>query len=531
MRAFRLFASLVGVVVLPVTACREATQIEVVVTTDVPCSHVTETSIAVGTLADVEKKPTTTLSNACDASGKLGTLVVVPSGDASAEVAVRIVLGLNGQRADACVQSNYKGGCIVARRAVHYLPHASLRVPVALQGACRDVACTPDTTCVGGQCIPAATACNGSDCPLTADAGAEPLPTRWRPMATAPDCGKAFGDVPAAVWSGTELIVWGGYTGRGAAYRPATDSWRCIPESLLDTRRNVAMVWIPTVGKAMVWAGEGGGFIETSGALYDPAGSWSDVAPAPPEYTGRASVAAVWSSATREVIFWGGADANGAEVDRGAAYNPATNTWRVLPQGTGFLARQDASLVSAGARIVLFGGYTGGSVENARYAVYDPNVDQWTTNDTPSELGWRKHDVAVSTPQGAIFWGGDGPSEQPFGNAARIDPATGQFTLIPEPTTAITPSNARAYAGGWASSGRLWIWGGADKNIGLPTQNALGDGMSYDLGTQQWATMPTDGAPSARSQPLVVWTGKEAIVRGGKDASGKVLNDGAIFGQ
>src|SRR5439155_1284504 len=75
------------------------------------------------------------------ADGRIGALVVVPNGDNGAEVGIRVVSGLNGKSADACVSDSFRGGCIVARRALNFVPHASLRVPVVMRDACIDVPC------------------------------------------------------------------------------------------------------------------------------------------------------------------------------------------------------------------------------------------------------------------------------------------------------------------------------------------------------------------------------------------------------
>jgi hypothetical protein len=146
-------------------SCRAATEITLVVSTDVPCSGLRGTSVTVGRLGDIETKSATTSSTFCDASGNLGTLVVVPSGAKGDEVALKVVAGLS-RDADACVPP-YGKGCIVARRAVRFLPHTPLRIGVPLRAACDGVACGADETCVTGGCVSATisdpSACTGTD--------------------------------------------------------------------------------------------------------------------------------------------------------------------------------------------------------------------------------------------------------------------------------------------------------------------------------------------------------------------------------
>jgi hypothetical protein len=130
------------------------TEITIAMTTDVPCAQVTETSIAVGDLVGLEARPPAASSTICDAAtGTIGTLVIVPSGAKDELVALRVVLGI-GRTADQCVADGYKG-CIVARRAMHFLPHVPLKLPIALRTSCLGVVCAPTETCVQGDCASA----------------------------------------------------------------------------------------------------------------------------------------------------------------------------------------------------------------------------------------------------------------------------------------------------------------------------------------------------------------------------------------
>lgn len=514
-------------------SCKDPTEITIAVSTDVPCAHVTETSIAVGGLGLPDDKPPTALSTICE-GGTLGALVVVPSGDKNAELVVRVVTGLNGQRADACVASGYKGGCIVARRALHFQPSHAVKLPIVMNGSCRDVACSPDKTCADGVCVSSESVCEGDSCGVTSgDAGPPPAtPTHWTAMPPLPS------DIPykplvpgRTVWTGSEMIVWGSYNGGdGVAFAPATNTWRYIPPSLLSPRKSFAMVWAPTAGKVVIFGGEGA----QDGALYDPAGSWAPMKAPPPAFTAQYGSAAVWSTTTGEVLFFGGQAAGGALDATAAAYDPAADRWRMIAQSP-LSARDAHGAVWSGDRMVVFGGYySGGAADKASYATYDPVTDTWGP-ETFSSLPARANQIAVASPQGAIFWGGRATDFTPYANGAIVD-ASGASSVISEPFPAVLPNNARWNAGGWFSNGRLWVFGGSDGMTAANVDNAYGTGAYYDLATQAWTAMPSDGAPSPRTSPAVVWTGSEAIVWSGfsgqvdPNGLGIVLLDGAIFG-
>ena len=72
--------------------------------------------------------------------------------------------------------------------------------------------------------------------------------------------------LPAAVWTGREILVWGGAGCQGAcdgqgvrlhadggAYDPVTDIWRLLPPSPLSARSGALAVW--TGRELVVWGG------------------------------------------------------------------------------------------------------------------------------------------------------------------------------------------------------------------------------------------------------------------------------------
>jgi outer membrane protein assembly factor BamB len=149
-------------------ACRTATEVTIDVTTDIACVDARGSSVTVGRLGSdggIEDKPAASTSMRCDA-GRLGALVIVPSGASDDEVAFKIVMGFTRQ-VESCVVP-YGKGCIVARRALRFLPHAGVTVPVVMRSSCDGIACRESETCVRGECrdarIPDASQCGGAGC-------------------------------------------------------------------------------------------------------------------------------------------------------------------------------------------------------------------------------------------------------------------------------------------------------------------------------------------------------------------------------
>ena len=98
--------------------------------TDIPCSDLGSTTITVGAAKDLETTPPTTSTTSCGADGFVGTLVIVPAGSDDDTVGFKVVSG-SEKRAEQCAPPEYKG-CVVERRALHYLPNHELRVNVAV---------------------------------------------------------------------------------------------------------------------------------------------------------------------------------------------------------------------------------------------------------------------------------------------------------------------------------------------------------------------------------------------------------------
>jgi hypothetical protein len=137
------------------TSCRSATQITLTVHTNVPCTTEAQwqgVAVYVGRPGiDVEQTSATLVTRSCDASGNVGSLVVVPSAENDEEVGLRIVAGLS-ENPEECQARGYEG-CIVARRAVRFNPHASLELDVELTVDCLSIGCDAEHTCLTGGCV------------------------------------------------------------------------------------------------------------------------------------------------------------------------------------------------------------------------------------------------------------------------------------------------------------------------------------------------------------------------------------------
>ena len=127
------------------------------------------------------------------------------------------------------------------------------------------------------------------------------------------------------------MIVLG--AGLGAAYDPAAESWRSLPiENGPSPRLQAATLW--TGADMLVWGGIACcGLAEPrsldDGARYNAADdSWTSLA-ADGRPTSRSGHTGVWTG--NEMLIWGGSEDGRVSSNTGARYTPSSDTWSSLP--------------------------------------------------------------------------------------------------------------------------------------------------------------------------------------------------------
>jgi hypothetical protein len=214
-----------------------------------------------------------------------------------------------------------------------------------------------------GGCTPAA----DDACVPAADGFAfDPVGWSWARIPAAPLAARSAD----AVWTGEEAIFLHRVKGRlgGQAYNPRRGDWRAIPVAPIAPRDGGIRVW--TGSELIVW---GGGRprrpTATNGAAYDPASNaWRRIGRAP---IGLNLASGMWTG--RELVVFGSLlDHRNVAATRtsvGAAYDPATGVWRELSPSR--LSPQATSAVWLEGRIVAWD-YEVHSQE------YDATRDRWT---------------------------------------------------------------------------------------------------------------------------------------------------------
>jgi N-acetylneuraminic acid mutarotase len=326
-----------------------------------------------------------------------------------------------------------------------------------------------------------------------------------------------------AVWTGSEMIVWGGsadinYFNTGGRYDPAHDRWAAISTTKAPVARaDHASFW--TGQRMIVW----GGFsfdpvthfqiFPAAGGQYDPVRDrWTTTstlnAPA-----GRTNATVVWAG--DRMIVWGGILPGVGDSNAGGEYNPAADEWATLPIDNAPIARHDHTAVWSGARMVIWGGVAGTASFDTG-GRYDPLTRTWTPTSGVGAPSARSRHGAVWAGNEMVVWGG------PDNTGGRYDPVSDTW----RPTfTGGAPSMRTDHTAIWTGN-QMIVWGGRP---GLNGEVALQTGGIYDPVIDDWRPMSTIDAPSARFLHSAIWTGSRMIVWGGAGVNATLPAAGGIY--
>ncbi|GBD84600.1 kelch motif protein [bacterium BMS3Abin02] len=362
--------------------------------------------------------------------------------------------------------------------------------------------------------------------PVTSSTAPLPVVGQWVSMPAGPVARSEY----VSVWTGEELLVWGNPLGpaetqaTGDIFDPSKGVWRPMAPAP-EARRSPAAVW--TGSRMLIWGGDRAMGDSTvpdladDGFAYDPAtDTWSLIPAAP--IAGRCSMFNVWTGT--ELIVWGGmVDHDGmyGAVGDGAAYDPATNTWRVLAPSP--LGGKDPGVGVWTGHEMIIGGNGDATDGDLGWASYDPVTDSWS--EIPDPPGVRSSSVYVGVWTGTeVLFSPFGVPDQPAPLAA-YNPRLGEWRL-----TALPPVNLSAVPAVWTGS---WVvfWG--HTVAGMPGVAPMA-GVVYDPAADTWERLAPDSLGTRWVGSLVA-TGDGVIVWGGQSyrpygaSSTPLHDDGAIL--
>jgi hypothetical protein len=201
----------------------------------------------------------------------------------------------------------------------------------------------------------------------------DPEADTWTPTAIngAPPFGRSS---HSALWTGTRMLIWGGlissapfHSNTGGLYDPGTDTWTSTTLNGAPTiRSGHDTVWTGT--EMLVWGGATtGGVLLSDGFRYDPAAdTWAALATSGAP-AARSAPSSVWTG--REMILWGGIE-NGSVVSTGYRYDPQADAWTPMTTASAPPARTLQTAVWTGSFMIPWGGFDTAAVNSGgRYAI------------------------------------------------------------------------------------------------------------------------------------------------------------------
>jgi N-acetylneuraminic acid mutarotase len=321
-----------------------------------------------------------------------------------------------------------------------------------------------------------------------------------------------------AVWTGTEMVVWGGCAffedvchanqvgTTGGRYNPSSDSWTATSTANAPVERTQhTAVW--TGAQMIVWGGVNDNGALSSGGVYLPSSdTWTPTAPLPPA-AARYFHTEVWDGT--EMIVWGGT--NGTQTfNNGGLYNPTTNRWRPVALNGAPSPRSSHTAIWTGTEMVVWAGANGNTFTNTG-GRYNPNTNTWKPTSSVNAPPPRQAPVSVWTGSLMVVWGGQNRT------GGRYDPASDSWT----PTSSNEAPSARTFHTAVWTGTEMIVWGGDDAGNGT-----VNTGSRYRLATDSWAATALTNAPSARHEHSALWTGTEMIIWGGAYGSNLSIDGG-----
>lgn len=256
--------------------------------------------------------------------------------------------------------------------------------------------------------------------------------------------------------------------------------------------------------------------LPTDAAVYEPATDTWRTVPDPPLFPGSAE--GVWTG--EEAILVSaehGPDGPTSEsARRAAAFDPATDTWRELaPPPPGVIAGAANGAVWTGSEMVIVTAGWGG---DDQAVVYDLAADAWREIDLgstsiPDTSGavWTGSEVAVIgfDQDDEAIADGEGVADEPVPGemaVALIDPSTDTVRTLPWGPLGTRQSPAVAWTGS-----RIFVGGGAE----LRAEGYSADGALLDPATGEWTPIADAPVPYAGDMRYgTSWTGAEVIAFG-----------------
>ena len=254
--------------------------------------------------------------------------------------------------------------------------------------------------------------------------------------------------------------------------------------------------------------------------------NWYPMPSAQGQLSERMGHSLVWDG--EKAIAFGGFQEDQGELNTGAIFSPKEQSWKSI-SSIGAPKRTRHVALPYQSKMIVWGGYQSFADDTIAWIangfIYDSATDTWEAipSNLPEAAQTLRHwssQVAVLLSDKLFVWGG----EEGFNS----DVIGGVFDLTTKKWQSISKENAPIRRQGHQAVAlddeRVLVWGGNKAR-----RNYSNEGAIYNVKTNSWQPIAQEGAPHARIDHSLVWTGKYAIVFGGDAGSGKLKGSGGVY--
>ncbi|MFH1226482.1 MAG: hypothetical protein V1701_01095 [Planctomycetota bacterium] len=349
---------------------------------------------------------------------------------------------------------------------------------------------------------------------------------RYSPEPKYMDWKKITADLPCpsarykhtAVWTGKEMIIWGGQAG-GAFLNDGARFYPGIPPGYSYG------AWPDIIGYSSA-TNPNGNTQYITGFTYSNINGWTTTnalnAPTP-----RSGHTAVWDATDSSMIIWGGRNANDYH-NTGGIYNRLSESWTSTSTVNAPQPRDEHTTVWTGTEMIVWGGKN----DTTYYADggrFNPSTGSWTPLIINSLSSSRQRHTAVWTGTEMIIWGGDAGITATYNTGSKYYPSN----PISNRWASVSGNNAptaRTQHTAVYNAGTMIVWGGASQNTDTGVITWFNTGSTYNIGADNWTTINNALAntPISRAGHTAIWTGTKMVVWGGAQGT-NYLNDGGLY--
>jgi len=291
-----------------------------------------------------------------------------------------------------------------------------------------------------------------------------------------------------SIWTGTKLVVWGGFKrsgvsnhwqNSGSIWDPKTDVWTKVKCQFGPSQLNDFSRLEDNPIQTLVWTG-------------------------------------------REAVVFGGALVNGKAP--GGMFNPESLSHNCRQMTSSNYPNNHVahSAVWADDRMLIFGGNENRSV-SARMSAFDPTTNSWTNIHGTNYPEARDGHTAVWTGSQMIVYGGRGATLRTLTiNGGVYDPTSGWSLFNSD-----TMFGRHGHTAEWTGNEMVVFGGKPTWTSGIGKY--LNSIYAFNPASKTWRVVETSTAPTPRMLHASAWTGSSMVIFGGQIGIDRFTATGGIF--